>query len=256
MSAISVVIIAKNEEKMIEDAIASVSFCNEIIVVDSGSTDKTIEKAKRKGAEIVSVVTDDFSKLRNEGLQRARGPWVLYIDADERVSEKLKEQILAVIKDENAKSAYRIRRKNFYLSNYEWPKVEQLERFFKKSALKKWYGRLHESAEVEGEVGELAGYLLHYTHRSLSEMLDKTITWSSTEADLRFRANHPPVVWWRFPRVMLTAFLESYVSQGGWRVGTPGLIESMYQAFSSFVTYAKLWEMQQESKIERIKIKN
>ena len=79
-------------------------------------------------------------------------------------------------------------------------------------------------------------------------MLDKTIEWSKVEAETRFQMNHPKMTWWRFPRVMITAFLDSYFRQGGYKIGVAGLIESVYQAFSIFVTYARLWELQQKKK--------
>ena len=82
-------------------------------------------------------------------------------------------------------------------------------------------------------------------------MISKTIEWSQIEAELRFNANHPKITWWRFPRVMLSAFFDSYIKQGGWRVGTAGIIESIYQAFSIFITYAKLWEKQLKMKNEK-----
>jgi hypothetical protein len=77
-------------------------------------------------------------------------------------------------------------------------------------------------------------------------MLNKTIEWSKIEAQLRLNAHHPKVVWWRLIRVMLTGFWDSYIKQGGWKAGTAGFIESIYQAYSMFVTYATLWEMQKE----------
>jgi hypothetical protein len=117
-----------------------------------------------------------------------------------------------------------------------------------KSHLKGWYGQLHETPIIKGSIGELPGYLLHYTHQSLSEMLAKTIEWSTIEAKLRYEANHPRMTWWRFPLVMSRAFFSSYIAQDGWRAGTVGLIESIYQAFSMFITYAKLWEMQEKRK--------
>ncbi len=80
-------------------------------------------------------------------------------------------------------------------------------------------------------------------------MVDNTLVWSEIEANLRLATGHPPVTWWRIPRVMTTTFFDYYVFQNGWRIGTVGLIESMYQAFSTFITYARLWEMQQKKHI-------
>ncbi len=113
---------------------------------------------------------------------------------------------------------------------------------------KGWKGQLHESPVIEGEVGELNGYLLHYTHRTLSQMLKKTIEWSRVEAQLRYNSGHPKMSWWRFPRVMISTFFDYYIVQRGYKIGTAGLIESMYQSFSIFVTYARLWELQNSKK--------
>lgn len=250
---ISGVVIAKNEENMIVDCLDSLSFCDEIIMIDNGSEDRTIDIAKRMGAKVFSFETRDFSKLRNFGLAKTKGDWILYADADERVTKELalsiKYQILSVKK--NMFSAFRIQRKDFYFGNYEWPYIENIERLFRKDSLKGWKGMLHESPIIDGKVGILEGFLNHYTHRDLTSMLEKTIKWSKIEAELRFQSGHPSMSWWRFPRVMLTAFLDSYLKQKGWKVGTVGLIESIYQSFSIFITYARLWELQQKKNYEK-----
>lgn len=242
----SAIIIAKNEENRIADCLDSVSFCDEVIVIDSGSTDRTVEVSKRMGAKAFENKSEDFSELRNFGLKKATNAWVLYVDADERVSRELAQSIkyrVFSIEDDGI-SAYKLQRKNFYFGNHEWPYIEQLERLFRKEKLEGWYGQLHESPKVTGKIGELEGYLFHYTHRNLTSMVNKTIKWSKVEAELRFKSKHPKVTWWRFLRVMLTAFFDSYIKQSGWKAGTVGVVESMYQAFSIFITYARLWELQ------------
>lgn len=271
MSRISGVVIVKNEENMIADCLDSLSFCDEIIVVDGGSEDRTAEIAQKMGAKVFGFKTDDFSSMRNFGRDKAKNDWILYVDADERVTASLSENIKyqislrlrsgqANIKDSDM-TAYKIKRKNFYLGNYEWPYIEKIERLFKKDRLKEWVGQLHETPVINGKVGELEGFLLHYTHRDLTSMLSKTIEWSRIEAKLRFDKNHPKMTWWRFPRVMITAFINPYITQKGWKAGIVGFIESMYQAFSAFITYARLWEMQNNIKNHpfgklRTKIKN
>jgi glycosyltransferase involved in cell wall biosynthesis len=245
MGKISAVIIARNEEKMIGEALESVSFCDEIILIDNGSKDKTKEIAEGKEAKVYEIKTTDFSELRNLGKEKAGGEWILYVDADERVDENLKESIKRIISEEPNYSAFLLQRKNFYLGNHQWPQIEKLERLFRKDKLQGWKGELHESPIIEGETGLInKGFLLHFTHRSLESMLNKTIEWSTVEAVLRYNSGHPKMTWWRFPRVMISAFLNSYLRQGGYRVGVAGVIESIYQAFSAFVTYAKLWELQ------------
>ncbi len=245
---LSVIIIAKDAEEEIVDALFSAKFADEIIVVDGGSEDRTVDIAKKEGAEVFEHVSADFSDMRNFGLQKAKGEWVLYVDTDERVTPELASSIThQIIRRKDDKIvAFKIKRKNFYLGKHEWPYVEDMERLFLRKRLKEWQGKLHETPIFDGKIGQLDGFLFHYTHRDLSSMLKKTIIWSKTEAELRLKANHPKMTWWRFPRVMMSAFLDSYIRQGGWKAGAAGLIESVYQSFSMFITYAKLWELQQK----------
>ncbi|MGA2968064.1 MAG: glycosyltransferase family 2 protein [Candidatus Levyibacteriota bacterium] len=252
MTKISGIIIAKNEEKMIGETLESLSFCDEIIVIDNGSVDKTKEVAEKKGAKVYEIRTNDFSELRNFGLSKAENDWVLYLDADERINDELKNSIKDIIESDTKYAAFFLRRKNFYFGKHEWPQIEKLERLFKKEKLKEWKGMLHESPVVDGEIGKIdKGFILHFTHRDLESMLNKTIQWSTQEALLRYNSGHPQMTWWRFPRVMLTAFLNSYIKQGGYKAGATGVVESMYQSFSMFVTYAKLWELQKLNKKQK-----
>lgn len=244
MTKISGIIITKNEEEMLEDALRSLSFCDEIIVIDNLSTDKTIEIAEKYKAKIFKSKVNSFSELRNIGKESASYDYILYVDADERVDETLRKSIMYEIKSNSSYAAYRINRKNYYLGNNEWPKIEKLERLFKKDKLMGWRGEIHESPVVDGDIGQIDGSLIHYTHRNLSQMLKKTIEWSDVESKIRTQANHPKMSWWRFPRVMVTSFLNSFILEKGYKMGTAGIIESIYQSFSTFITYAKLWETQ------------
>jgi glycosyltransferase involved in cell wall biosynthesis len=241
---ISAVIIARNEAPRIADCLKSLGFCGETVVVDNGSSDQTAEIASKLGARVVTAVTSSFSALRTVGARTARGAWLLYVDADERVTPELAAEIRSAVAADDAAACYFLRRTNYYLG-VRWPVGDRMQRLFRKSALKRWFGDVHETAEVDGRVGELTAPLEHFTHRDLTSMLAKTNEWSETEARLRLESGHPAVVPWRIIRVMLTGFADSYVRQGGWKAGTAGVIESVFQAFSMFVTYAKLWELQQ-----------
>lgn len=243
---ISAIIITKNERENIVDVIKNLKFTDEIIVIDNKSEDETVKLAKKHGAKVYSRKFNDFAQQRNFGLEKTKGEWTLYVDADERVSSELQREILDIIRSKTNLSGYRIPRKNYYFSNHEWPHVERLERLFKRNKLQRWEGAIHESSVVKGEVGELENYLIHHTHKDLSSMIKKTNEWSEIEAQLLYKAGHPKMVWWRFIRIMLTKFYDSFIRQGGWKVGWVGWIESIYQAFSYFVVYAKLWEKQQE----------
>lgn len=243
---LSVVVLTKNEERQIEACLKSAAWASEIIVIDSGSTDKTIFLAQKYTKNIYQVPFTNFSQLRNLGKEKANNGWILYVDADEEITKDLVKEIEQVIDGANNPTAYFISRRNFYLGK-EWPIKDKIERLFKKDNLLGWYGEVHESPKIIGEKGELKNELIHRTHNSLEEMLNNTMVWSNFEAKARLIANHPKVTWWRIFRMMGTSFWDYYIKQKGWTVGTVGLIESMYQAFSIFVTYAKLWEKQQKS---------
>lgn len=261
------IVIAKNEEKRIGACLQSLTFCDELVVIDNDSTDDTARIAKKHGATLIQQSSSDFSTLRNCGKDRAKGTWILYVDADETVTEELKKEIVERLrianselkKKNNAQSdmgnqqinqsivGYYIPRTNYYLG-HKWPVRDKMQRLFLKKALIRWEGALHETARIEGKMGDLKEPLIHDTHRNLEEMVAKTNEWSAVEAKLRFDAHHPNIVWWRLLRVMWTGFSRSFFHEGGWRMGTVGWIESIYQGFSMFLTYAKLWEMQEKKK--------
>lgn len=250
-NTLSVIILARNEEELIGECINSVKLINpdEILVIDDNSTDQTVKVASKKGARIIKYPMNNFAQSRNFAMQKASSDWLLYIDADERFSKELALKIKSTITSDAKFSAYALTRVNYYLGK-KWPKIEVMLRLFKKNSLKEWYGQLHESALVSGDVYTIPHPLIHFTHRNLSEMVTNTNIWSDIEAKLRFDAHHPAVVWWRLPHVMLPVFFDYYISQKGYTVGSVGLIESLYQAFSIFITYAKLWELQKNSRIK------
>lgn len=240
---ISAVIIAKNEQDRIQKAIDSLAFVDEIVVVDNGSSDATSAIAKKNNVRVISSSQSSFADLRNIGKKEVSGLWILYLDADEIVPPPLAKEIQTIIINTTF-VCYFIRRNNYYLGT-QWPTQDRMQRLFLRESLVNWHGDLHETPKVRGETSELVHALDHHTHRTLEEMLAKTIEWSKVEALLRFNAGHPPVAPWRLLRVFLTGFFQTYVN-GGWRAGTVGMIESMYQGFSLFITYAKLWELQQK----------
>lgn len=246
--SISAIIITRNEAENIAKCIDSLEFADEIIVVDNNSEDDTLTYAKKKGAKVYQVDGLDFSRLRNIGRQKASGKWLFYLDADEKVSQELAKEITSKVKNPKNYSAFYLRRKNFYF-NKPWPVQERVIRLMNKKALIKWQGKLHETPQIEGKIGNLSSSLLHYTHKSLTDMVNKTNQWSEIEAQLRYESGHPPIVWWRFIRVIVPTFIRYYIVERGWRTGAVGLIESIFQAFSVFITYAKLWEKQNKQRL-------
>jgi len=245
----SVIIIAKDEEKMIGECLESVKWADEIILLDGGSTDKTLEVAKRYPqvkAVGQGVRRIDYGAWHNQGIQEAKGEWLLYVDADERITPGLQEEMQDVIRDTQY-VAYAIPRQNVLLGKAMkfggWYPDYQIRLFFKNN-LKKWEGKLHERPVFEGELGYLKNPMIHLTHRDLSSMVDKTREWSKIEAGLLYEAGHPPVTWWRILKVMFSEFWQRFVKYQAWRDGTVGWIEGLFQVFNRFLIYARLWELQ------------
>ncbi len=245
---LSAIVIIKNEEQRLMKCLQQLEWADEIIVVDNESTDSSVNIARQFGATVVSIPDKDFSKLRMAGAQKATNDWILYIDIDEVITDQLKTEIEKITSHSNPQQtqAYVLKRTNYYLG-VKWPTQDGMIRLIYKPSLIRWYGQLHETAEIKGDVGELQNRLEHYTHQSLEHMVNKTNEWSTIEAQLRYDANHPQIVQWRILRVMISGFWNSYINEGGWRLKTAGLIESIYQGFSMFITYSKLWEMQSKS---------
>ncbi len=255
--SLSVIIIAKNEEEFIEGAIRSVKFADEVVVfLSPDSTDGTLSIAKERGAKVAMQPETKglaFARWRMEAARATKGDWIFYLDADERVRLGLRKEMMAIVKstpqmEEGSRiTAWAVPRRNFYLGKEmryggAWP--DYVERLFWKKSLKKWQGRLHERPVFAGQLGYLKNPLKHYTHRDLSSMIAKTSSWSKLEAEELYRAGHPPVVWWRFFRIMLTEAWDRGIKKQGFREGTIGMIEIIFQMFSRFIVYSRLWEMQ------------
>jgi glycosyltransferase involved in cell wall biosynthesis len=247
-TTLSVVIIAKNEQDKIKECLESVSWADEIVLVDTGSTDKTNDIAKKHKARITIQMTGSYDTWRNKGLRETKGDWILYIDADERVPPPLRKEIIAKTRNQVSDfTAYAIPRRNFILGKEfkhggEWPDYQK--RLFLKKSLKSWKGKLHETPIYTGELGYLKKPLHHLKHDNLSDMVTKTNIWSEKEAKLLFNSNHPKMSWWRFLRIMITETFDRLVKKKGFMDGSEGIIYSFYQAWSKFITYGKLWEMQ------------
>src|SRR3989344_1677358 len=255
---ISAIILTKNAQNKLEGCLDSVNgWASEIVVLDTGSTDKTLEIAKKFGARIGKSKGTDYASWRNEAAKLAKGKWLFYIDHDERVTPELKEEILALITNHIppttphsspiTPSAFDIPRKNFVFSRWLkyggwWP--DRVLRLIKKSALIKWEGEVHEQPVIDGTVGSLKNVFIHLKEDSLSDMVEKTNRYSVYEAKLLFEAKHPPMVWWRFLSVIFRELWDRFVIKLGFLDGTEGIIYCAYQGYSRFVTYAKLWEMQ------------
>jgi len=249
---ISIIVLAGNEAEMIKDCLISASFANEIILVLANSSDDTKKialslKLPLKIIETADEYNRNFSKWRNLGYKAARGDWLLYLDADERITPNLQNEIISTINSANLFSYYAIPRANHYLGKrvrYGGSYPDFVKRLYNRKSFSGYQGYLHEEPVVDGEIGYLKNDLLHYTHRDLNLMLQKTLVWTDMEAEALFKANHPPVVWWRFPRMMLTKVWQRLIKQQMWRDGIVGWISVIFESFDTFIIYAKLWEKQ------------
>ncbi|MFC1625710.1 glycosyltransferase family 2 protein [Patescibacteria group bacterium] len=220
------------DKKLLDKCFSSLSWVDEIVKVDTN---------KQKG---------NFSNWRNNGAKKAKGNWLLYVDSDEEVTKELKDLVGKVTQTDEF-SAYAIPRRNILLGHEMkhggW-KPDYVLRLIRKDKLKGWKGELHEQPEIEGKIGHLNQPLIHTTHRSLGEMVDKTNEWSEIEAKLLFDANHPKMNICRFFSAGTREFFYRGVKKLGFLDGTVGMIEVMYQTFSRMITYSKLWEMQIKDK--------
>lgn len=251
MNDLTIIIISKDDSDVIEGAIKSAKkLTNEILIVDSNNDNKTELICKKLGVRVVKHPFKNFSDQRNFGISHATTKWVYYLDSDERITDNFAAEVNHTLKnfDDNGRiTGFAVYRRTFYFG-HDWHFSDKVERLFLRKKFLGWEGVVHESPKIEGEFLEIKSPIAHFTHRNLSQMVRKTNEWSNYEAYLRLKSNHPKMAAWRFVRVMASEFLNSFIKNKGYKNGTFGLIEAIYQSFSIFITYAKLWELQEASK--------
>ncbi len=251
---ISVVVITKNEEDMVRTCLESVRWADEIVVADNGSDDKTMEIVKKYTDQIVAFNGQDFATLRNRATEKTRGDWILYVDADERVLEPLREEVLELVKKTD-KSAYALSRRNIIFGReerYGPYRHDWVIRLIKKSSLKEWVGRVHEYPKFDGALGYTRYSLLHLTHRNIDHFVIKSLEWSKIDAKLRLDAGHPKMTKWRFVRILITETFNQGIKRRGFLGGTIGMIDAMLQVFFFYITYVRLWELQQPKPLDDV----
>lgn len=246
---LSAIVLTLNEEEFLPGCLSSLAWVDEIIIVDAGSKDSTLEIAKKRGARIIEGSWSGFPQQRNRGAKVAEGKWMLYVDADERVTEDLRVEIQELVKKDQPHASYKIPHRNIILG--KWLKhggwyPEYQHRLIRKDALRAWKGTLHEHPQVKGSIGKLEGDLVHLTHRGMQWMLQKTINYTEMEAKLRLKAGHPQVKARHFFSAPAREFWHRGVAKAGWKDGIIGWIEIFYQAFNQFLIMAWLWEMQRK----------
>lgn len=253
---ISVVVLTKNEEKNIVDCLESVSWADEIIIVDDFSEDRTIEiinalSFSPKVKVFKKRLENDFSSQRNFALLKCKHEWIIFIDADERVSKELREEINSVIIDEKNKEinkGFYIRRKDVLfdklLKHGEVGNIKLLRMARKDSG--KWEGKVHEDWKIDGKVSELENYITHYPHQELSEFLREINFYSSIKANELYEA-----------KVKVSAldvviypkgkFFVNYILKLGFLDGIEGLILAIVMSMHSFLVRSKLWLLWQKN---------
>lgn len=228
------------------------------IVIYATDCDKKLFEKTKKSVEwcdelvLINGVKGSFSHWRSEGLKKAKGDWILYIDSDEEVSSELRSEMVKWLDGSkvNKYSAFAVPRKNIifgkeFKHSGQYPDYQI--RFFKKDKLKKWVGDLHESPEYIGKLGYLKNSLIHHKDISISEMLEKTNKWSEIEGKLLFESNHPPMNFLRFLSAGLREFWKRFILEKAFLDGREGVIYGIYQIYSRLISYSKLWEKQQST---------
>lgn len=251
---ISVVVLTNNDEKIIQACLESVKWAEELVVIDKGSSDKTIDIARKYTDKVFTKKTNDFSEKRNYAIEKVTGDWVLFVDSDERVLQPLKEELIKLANSTD-KSAFALSRKNIIFGqevDYGPYKKDWMIRFLKMSDFETWIGRVHEYATFKGQLGYTKNSLLHLTHRDLDQFILKSLEWSKIDARLRLEANHPKMSKWRFFRILISEFYNQGIKRKGFFDGTVGVIDSVLQVFFLYMSYVRLWQMQQSEPIDQI----
>lgn len=249
--SLSVILITKNEEANLKECLESVSFANEIIVVDSQSNDKTQEIAQSFGAKL--EITSDwpgFGPQKNRALNLATQEWVLSIDADERVTPELKEEILAVISSKDAANCYAIPRSSWYCGRFMkhsgwYP--DYVDRLFKRGTAKFSDHLVHERLLPDGSVAKLKNHFLHYSFKDFSQVLKKVDAYSTASAEQAYLKGKRSSVGKAIGHG-LWAFIRTYFLRLGFLDGSQGLALAISNAEGTYYRYIKIWLIEQSGK--------
>jgi glycosyltransferase involved in cell wall biosynthesis len=243
---LSVTIITLNEAEHIAAAIDSASFADEIIVVDSGSTDATVAIARRKGVTVIEREWPGWITQKNFAGDTARNDWIFSLDADERITPALAQEIQQLLRSDPPRRGYRMPRVTYHLGR--WVRTTDFypdyqTRLYDRRAARWQGGYVHESVSVDGGPGQLRNEIEHYSFRDLRDQLDRINKYTTLSAKQMYEAGrragvidlivHPPA-----------AFLRNYVLRRGVMDGAAGFTISAMNAYSVFLKFAKLRELQ------------
>ena len=243
MKQLNALVLTYNEEDNIADCLDSIRWVERIVVVDSFSDDQTKEICQQyKNVDFYENEFIDFASQRNFGLNKIETEWVFVIDADERVNDNLKREIMNILNKPEAEG-YEIARKNFFLG--KWIKYcgwypDYTLRLFKSKY--RYRGLVHESPQIQGKVEKLDNELIHYTYKDLESYLDKMKHYAVLGAEKDFNNNKSTNILYVLIRPIFE-FLYMYIFRRGFLLGSQGIIISFVFSYYKFIKYALLWEM-------------
>ena len=245
-STVACIVITKNEERNIADCLASARWADELIVVDAESADTTVELAHASGAKVFVRPWPGFGLQKNFGMAQASSDWILILDADERVTEELRDEVRACLDrwQPGAPVACRIPRRNFFYGAWVrragvYPDYQV--RLFRRGAAHYNDVAVHENLLVEGAIGTLAGHLDHYTERRIQDHFKKFGLYTTLAAQEKAKRVRT-VGWIDLAFRPLVVLVKTYVLKQGFRDGVRGLIVCVFASMYTFVKYAKLWD--------------
>jgi glycosyltransferase involved in cell wall biosynthesis len=245
---LSVAIITKNEEENIRSCLQSISFAGQIILVDSGSTDSTLQIAAEFNCEVYNEQWRGFGPQKQLAIEKCRLPWILVLDADERIPPQTAESIKNIITNPRIREAgFRFPRKNYFQGRWIrhagwWP--DRVVRLFRKESGRITSAKVHEAVEVAGIVGELDFPIEHFTESSLSKIIQKIDKYSTLGAEEAFKDGKHSSAFSAFMRAFFT-FNQDYFLRLGILDGRQGLTLAVTDAVNKFFKYAKLSEFGQ-----------
>jgi len=241
---LSVGIITKNEEETLPRLLESLKdFADEVVVLDSGSTDRTVKIARDYGAKVFIDRWEGFARQRQKLFDLTAGEWILFLDADEVPDKALKSALRREIQNPKA-DAYFLKRRAVYLGKpmrFLWAN-EKVLRLVKRGAPARWEGEVHEKLRIEGKVSTLGeGELLHYTYKNLRHHYQKTLLYAELAASQKAAEGYRPTPLDLTLRP-LWAFLKGYLLKGGFLDGYRGFLAASGQAVGTFLKYAFILE--------------
>lgn len=245
---LSAAILTHNDEKRIKQCLTHLSFCDEILIIDDASSDKTVKLAKQFPVRVIQhKLQDDFAAQRNRLLEQARGEWILFIDPDEEVTTELANEIKATLKQPKY-DVYLIKRQDFFWGEpIQYGEVQTAAQIgFIRLVKKKsgvWKGAVHESFISKKPVGQLHNPLHHYPHQSISAFIERVNFYSTIRSKELLQQGKKATVRQIFV-LPFAKFFYTYILKLGFKDGAAGFIYSFMMSFHSFLVRAKLYQYQ------------